>query len=97
MTLGNAAAARVRLIVWCLYCRHQVRPDPAEMAERLRGRDDRPGLASAACVRQLWEPAGRFRRYRDRAIAEARPRLCEAANAAFAKVAVQRPQPRRNS
>jgi hypothetical protein len=33
MTLGNAAA-RVRLIVWCLDCRHQVEPDPAEMAER---------------------------------------------------------------
>jgi hypothetical protein len=34
MTLGNAAAARVRLIVWCRDCRHQVEPDPAEMAER---------------------------------------------------------------
>jgi len=34
MTLGNAAAAHVRLIVWCLECRHQVEPDPAEMAER---------------------------------------------------------------
>jgi hypothetical protein len=28
MTLGNAAAARVRLIVWCKECRHQVEPDP---------------------------------------------------------------------
>ena len=34
MTLGNAAAARVRLIVWCKACRYQVEPDPAEMAER---------------------------------------------------------------
>lgn len=34
MTLGNAVAAHVRLIVWCLDCRHQVEPDPAEMAER---------------------------------------------------------------
>jgi hypothetical protein len=34
MTLGNAAAAHVRLIVWCLDCRHQVEPDPAEMAPR---------------------------------------------------------------
>jgi hypothetical protein len=34
MTLGNAAAAQVRLIVWCVDCRHQVEPDPAEMAER---------------------------------------------------------------
>jgi hypothetical protein len=34
MTLGNAAAARVRLVVWCLDCRRQVEPDPAEMVER---------------------------------------------------------------
>jgi hypothetical protein len=34
MTLGNAAAARVRLIVWCKDWRHQVEPDPAEMAAR---------------------------------------------------------------
>jgi hypothetical protein len=33
MTLGNAAAARVRLIVWCLDCRHQVESDRAEMME----------------------------------------------------------------
>lgn len=32
MTLGNAAAARVRLIVWCKACQHQVEPDPPEMA-----------------------------------------------------------------
>jgi Zn finger protein HypA/HybF involved in hydrogenase expression len=24
----------VRLIVWCLDCRHQVEPDPADMADR---------------------------------------------------------------
>ena len=34
MTLGSAAAARARLIVWCLDCRRQVEPDPAAMAER---------------------------------------------------------------
>ena len=34
MTLGNAAAARVRLIVWCKACGHQVEPDPAEMARQ---------------------------------------------------------------
>jgi Zn finger protein HypA/HybF involved in hydrogenase expression len=34
MTLGNAAAARVRLVVWCLDCRRQVEPNPAEMADR---------------------------------------------------------------
>jgi hypothetical protein len=32
MTLGGAAAAGVRLIVWCCDCQHQVEPDPAEMA-----------------------------------------------------------------
>jgi hypothetical protein len=32
MTLGAAAAAGVRLIVWCKACQHQVEPDPAEMA-----------------------------------------------------------------
>ena len=30
MTLGNAPAARVRLIVWCEACQHQVEPEPAE-------------------------------------------------------------------
>jgi hypothetical protein len=34
MTLGVAAASQVRLIVWCKECRHQVEPDPAEMASR---------------------------------------------------------------
>ena len=34
MTLGNAAAAKVRFIVWCLDCAHQIEPDPFEMAER---------------------------------------------------------------
>jgi hypothetical protein len=34
MTLGNAAAARVRLIVWCKDCSHQVESDPGEMAQR---------------------------------------------------------------
>jgi hypothetical protein len=34
MTLGNAATAKVRFIVWCVDCSHQVEPDPAEMAER---------------------------------------------------------------
>jgi hypothetical protein len=32
MTLGSAAAAQVRLIVWCTGCQHQVAPDPVEMA-----------------------------------------------------------------
>jgi hypothetical protein len=34
MTLGNAAAAHVRLIVWCRDCGHRVEPAPTEMARR---------------------------------------------------------------
>jgi hypothetical protein len=34
MTLGNAAKAGVRLIVWCRDCGREIEPDPAEMAER---------------------------------------------------------------
>jgi hypothetical protein len=41
MTLGNAAAG-VRLIVWCKDCRHQVEPDPAEMADRYGARTPVP-------------------------------------------------------
>jgi len=37
MTLGNASAAQVRLIVWCKACQHQVEPDPTEMAPRYGG------------------------------------------------------------
>jgi hypothetical protein len=34
MTLGTAAEAQVRLIVWSKACQHQVEPDAAEMAAR---------------------------------------------------------------
>ena len=34
MTVGGAAKAGVRLVVWCRNCHHQVEPDPAEMGER---------------------------------------------------------------
>jgi hypothetical protein len=34
MTLGNAAAAHVRLIVWCKACGHRVERDPAEIPRR---------------------------------------------------------------
>ena len=33
-TEGNAANAKVRLIVWCKACGHQVEPDADEMAAR---------------------------------------------------------------
>jgi len=35
MTLGNAAAAKVRLIVWCNDCGHRATIDPAELSEKL--------------------------------------------------------------
>ena len=34
MTLGDATSSRVRPIVWCSDCRHQIEPDPAEMTKR---------------------------------------------------------------
>ncbi len=58
MTLGNAAVARVRLIVWCLYCRHQIEPDPAELVERFGAEttvpDWRARLVSADADRDGW-------------------------------------------
>jgi hypothetical protein len=48
MTLGNAAVASVRLIVWCLDCRHQVETDPAEIVKPLRHGHDGPGLLPRA-------------------------------------------------
>jgi hypothetical protein len=30
MTLGSAARAGLRLVVWCRACGHQAEPDPAE-------------------------------------------------------------------
>ena len=38
MTLGGAAAAQLRFIVWCKDCQHQVEPDPGEMAARYGAR-----------------------------------------------------------
>jgi hypothetical protein len=32
--LGNAAAAQLRLLVWCLDCGHRAEPDAADMAKR---------------------------------------------------------------
>jgi hypothetical protein len=53
MTLGVAAAAGVRLIVWCKECQHQVEPDPAEMAARYGAEtsviDWRERLVSSRC------------------------------------------------
>jgi hypothetical protein len=67
MTLGNAAAARVRLIVRRKDCRHQVEPDPAEMAARY-GAPKRPDrLARAADLLPLRQPPDRHGGERDKA------------------------------
>jgi hypothetical protein len=34
MTLDNALAAKVRLIVWCKACRHQAEPDVSDQVAR---------------------------------------------------------------
>jgi hypothetical protein len=61
MTLGNAAAAKVRLIVWCKACQHQVEPDPTEMAERYGAETTVPDWRerlvcsrAAAVVKSTW-------------------------------------------
>jgi hypothetical protein len=51
MTLGNAAMAGVRLIVWCKECRHQVEPDSAEQADRYGAETAGPGVARAEWLR----------------------------------------------
>jgi hypothetical protein len=67
MTLGNAAAARVRLIVWGKGCQHQVEPDPAEMAARYGAEMPVLRLARAVGVLPLRQPAGRYGGERDQA------------------------------
>jgi len=37
MTLGQALAAKVRLIVWCKECGHRVEPDVVEQVARYGG------------------------------------------------------------
>jgi hypothetical protein len=53
MTVGSAAEAGLRLIVWCRGCGHQVEPDPIQLAERYgterRVLDWRERLVCAKC------------------------------------------------
>jgi hypothetical protein len=58
MTLGNAASARVRFIVWCLDC-HQAEPDAAEMAERYGAEMPVPEWAPGGSSAAAASPAGR--------------------------------------
>jgi hypothetical protein len=61
MPLGNAAAARVRLIVSCKECQHQVEPIPAEIAARYGARNGRRYLGpSGSSVPAPGQPAERI-------------------------------------
>ena len=60
MTLGGAAAAQVRFIVWRKACEHQVEPDLADMAARYGARDRFSRLARAALLLAVRQPAGRY-------------------------------------
>jgi phosphoglycerate dehydrogenase-like enzyme len=66
MTLGNAAAARVRLIVWCKACGHQVE---LMLPRWLRSTVPRPPFPIVRPARLLpvRQPQGRHGRDRDRA------------------------------
>jgi hypothetical protein len=65
MTLGNAAAAGVRLIVWCRDCGHQVEPDPAEMAARYGAETPMARLAREVGLFQTRQPGGQYSAERD--------------------------------
>jgi hypothetical protein len=65
MTLGGAAAARVRLIVWCKDCQHQVEPDPAEIAARRGAETPLPDWRERLVCSPLRHPAGGHGRYWD--------------------------------
>jgi hypothetical protein len=41
LTLGQALAAHVRLIVWCKSCNHRAEPDIGHQGRSARRRDDR--------------------------------------------------------
>jgi hypothetical protein len=65
MTLGNAAGARVRLIVWCKGCQHQAEPDPRRDGCSVTRRDYPARLQRAAGLFPLRQPAGRYGGDRD--------------------------------
>jgi hypothetical protein len=63
MTLGGATAAQLRLIVWCKDCRHQIEPDPADMAPAIRRRNARARLEGSADLLQMRQPSNRYGGY----------------------------------
>ena len=65
VTLGNAAAAKVRLIVWCRECGHKVEPDPDAMAERYGAEMTVPDWRERLVCSGCGQPTGRYGRQRD--------------------------------
>jgi hypothetical protein len=64
MTLGNAAAAQVRLIVWCRACGHQAELDPALEAAACGADVPVPGVGRGAALLRLRRPGHRLRSQR---------------------------------
>jgi hypothetical protein len=69
MTLGDAAEAHVRLLVWCRDCGLPGRARPGGAGQALRCRDDGSGLGQASHLLALRLAAGRLRRNRRTAVA----------------------------
>lgn len=69
MTLGNAAAAHVRLIVWCRARGHQVEPDPAEHARRYGAAMTEPDWQKRLVCFGLRQPRNRHGGHWNRATA----------------------------
>ena len=67
MTLGNAAAAHVRLIVWCRERSRQVEPDPAELAGRYGAETAVLEWKRSARLFRVWQPQSRHGGQRNRA------------------------------
>jgi hypothetical protein len=64
MTLGQALAAKVRLIVWCKACQHRAEPDVVDQGRALWRRYDRHRLGEPPALLCLRRAPGRFRRQR---------------------------------
>jgi hypothetical protein len=71
MTLESAAAAKLRLVVWCKGCGHRSEPDPAEQARWYRAETPVPRMAPAAGLLAMWQPPGRYGGDRDEAVRKA--------------------------
>jgi hypothetical protein len=63
MTLGGAAAARVRFMVWCRKCRYQVEPATASLRAAEGGTSADPAAKLLTEPSQMASPAEMARRY----------------------------------